>query len=141
MSPRDVVSGVFAALDARDLDGVSARLAGSVTADIPPLGIRNGERNDTVAFFAELLKAFPDLRMTVKRLVVTGDAVTAEVKVEGTQAAGYAGAINQEKHLDVDEAWHLEVSDGLVTAFEAFWCQQQLLRRLGVKRFDRVALV
>lgn len=141
MSPRDVVASLLADLDAHDLDRIRTRLSEQVVADIPPLGRRAGDRTDTEALFADLLRAFPDLRVTVKRLVVTGSAVTAEVKVEGTQGDEYAGAINQEKHLDLDEVWRFEVTDGLVSGFEAYWCHQQLLRRLGVKRFDQVALV
>jgi ketosteroid isomerase-like protein len=73
--------------------------------------------------------------------VTTGDSATAEIKVEGNQAAAYAGAINQEKHLDLDEAWHFRVTDGQISLVDAYWCQQQLYRRLGVKRFDQVSIV
>jgi ketosteroid isomerase-like protein len=67
--------------------------------------------------------------------------VTALVKVEGTQAGEYAGVVNQEKHLDLDEAWRFTVAGGAITAVTAYWCQQQLYRRLAVKRFDQVAIV
>jgi len=141
MSPREAVTDLLAALNAHDLDGVTARLAGQITVEIPPMSVHGGGRGEAKNFFANLLNAFPDLRVTIKRLVVIGDAVTVEVKVEGTQAAAYAGAINQEKHLDVDEAWRFDIRDGLVVGLEAYWCHQQMLRRLGVKRFDQLALV
>lgn len=141
MNARKVVISLLEALDAHDPAGATARLATEMRVAIPPLGVRDGGRADAEAFLAEMLGAFPDLRLTVRHLVVTDDVVTAELKVEGTQASDYAGAINQEKHVDVDQAWRLEVTDGLVSGLEAYWCHQQLLRRLGVKRFDQVALV
>ena len=66
--------------------------------------------------------------------------VTALVKTEGTQSADYAGAINQEKHLDIDQAWRFVISNGLITDVTAYWCQAQLYRRLAVKRYDEIAI-
>jgi hypothetical protein len=82
--------------------------------------------------------AFPDLMITVSRVITTGDVVTALFKAEGTQSAGYAGAINQEKHLDIDQAWRFVTAGGLITAVDAYWCQAQLYRRLAVKRYDEI---
>ena len=64
----------------------------------------------------------------------------AEVDIEGTQATDYAGAINQEKHLDIDQAWRFTVTGGEITGVTAYWCQQQLYRRLAVKRFDAISI-
>ncbi|WP_427896027.1 nuclear transport factor 2 family protein [Kribbella sp. GL6] len=89
----------------------------------------------------DITTAFPDLRVTVKRVLITGNVVTAELKAEGTQAADYAGAINQEKHLDLDEGWRFQLTCDRITALDVYWCQQQLYRRLAVKRFDQVAIV
>ena len=87
-----------------------------------------------------LINAFPDLLVTTGRVITTGDVVTALVKVEGTQAGAYAGAINQEKHLDIDQAWRFTVTGALITGVSAYWCQRQLYRRLAVKRFDAIAI-
>ena len=89
---------------------------------------------------ADLVRAFPDLMVTVSRVITTGDVVTALFKAEGTQAADYAGAINQEKHLDIDQAWRFVVADGLIAQVDAYWCQAQLYRRLAVKRYDEIAI-
>ena len=61
--------------------------------------------------------------------------------MEGTQAADYLGAINQEKHLDVDQAWRFTVAGDRITGVDAYWCQNQLYRRLAVKRLDQISLV
>jgi ketosteroid isomerase-like protein len=72
---------------------------------------------------------------------LVGDVVLAEVSIEGTQAADYLGVINQEKHLDVDQAWRFTVENGSITTIQAYWCQNQLYRRLAVKRLDQIAIV
>ena len=65
---------------------------------------------------------------------------TCETQAEGTQSAGYAGAINTEKHLDIDQAWRFVTVGGLITEVAAYWCQAQLYRRLAVKRYDEIAI-
>ena len=89
---------------------------------------------------ADLVRGFPDLMISVSRVITTGNVVTALFKAEGTQAAGYAGAINQEKHLDIDQAWRFVTGGGLITEVTAYWCQAQLYRRLAVKRYDEIAI-
>ena len=78
--------------------------------------------------------------VSVSAVITTGDVLTALFKAEGTQAAGYAGAINTEKHLDIDQAWRLVTGDGVITGVTVYWCQAQLYRRLGVKRYDEIAI-
>ncbi len=80
--------------------------------------------------------------MTIKKSFTGSDGVNVtELKLEGTQAADYLGAINQEKHLDVDQVWRLQIEDGAVTSITGYWDQNMLYRRLAVKRLDRVAIV
>src|SRR6266480_4031975 len=129
----DPVVEFLDAFGRRDVDTAVARVADDVRVTAHGLGLRG--------ILEDIARAFPDLRVTTKRILRTGDVLTAELKVEGTQAAPYAGAINQEKHLDLDEAWRFEVRDGRIVAIDAYWCQQQLYRRLGVKRFDQIAIV
>jgi ketosteroid isomerase-like protein len=124
-----------------DVDVALAAVADDVRLTVHGLGVRANGIESIRQVLTDIVTAFPNLRVTTKRVLRTGDAVTAELKVEGTQAADYAGAINQEKHLDLDEAWRFEVRDGQIVAVDAYWCQQQLYRRLGVKRFDQIAIV
>ena len=112
-----------------------------VSVVVHPLGVQGTGHEALRPVLADIVGAFPDLRLTVQRVITTGDTVTALVKVEGTQAGEYAGAINQEKHLDLDQAWRFTVTGGAITAVAAYWCQQQLYRRLAVKRLDQIAIV
>jgi hypothetical protein len=107
---------------------------------VHPLGIGGHGPGVLGIVLGDLIRAFPDLIVTTGRVITTGDVVTALIKVEGTQSADYAGAINQEKHLDIDQAWRFTVTGGVITGVTAYWCQQQLYRRLAVKRFDAIAI-
>ena len=124
-----------------DIDAAVKPVSDDVNVIIYPLAVRDEGIGALRSVLEELVTAFPDLRMTTKALIVTGDVVTAEIKFDGTQGADYAGVVNQEKHVDLDHAWRFAVSGELIKEVHVYWCHQQLLRRLGVKRFDRVAIV
>jgi ketosteroid isomerase-like protein len=125
----------------RDINAAMEPVADDVNVTVYPLAVRDQGAGALRAVLDDLLTTFPDLRVTTKRLIVTGDVVTAEIKLAGTQAADYADAVNQEKHVDLDEAWRFAVGGDQITEVHVYWCRQQLLRRLGVKRFDEVAIV
>ena len=124
----------------RDVDAAMAVVDSQVAVTVPPFGLNEKGADVLRAVLADQVRAFPDLMITVSRVIATGDVVTALFKAEGTQGADYAGAINQEKHLDIDQAWRFVVADGLIRAVDAYWCQAQLYRRLAVKRYDEIAI-
>jgi predicted ester cyclase len=125
----------------RDITAAMVPVAEDVDVTVYPLAVRDEGTGALRAVLHDLLTTFPDLRVTTKRLIVTGDVVTAEIKLDGTQAADYAGAFNQEKHVDLDQAWRFAVGGDQITEVRVYWCRQQLLRRLGVKRLDQVAIL
>ena len=137
----DPVGDFIDAFGRRDVERAMSVVADDVRVNVFALGASGNSAAVLREVLDDIAGAFPDLLVTTKRILRTGDVVTAELKVEGTQAADYAGAVNQEKHLDIDEAWRFEVSGGQITAVDAHWCQQQLYRRLAVKRFDQIAIV
>jgi steroid delta-isomerase-like uncharacterized protein len=135
-----MVTLFFRALADRDTDAAIALAAPDVAVAVYPLHVAGTGAALLEQVLKDLVRAFPDLLITVSRVIVTGGVATALIKAEGTQAADYAGAINQEKHLDMDEAWRFTVTDGRITQVHAYWCQAQLYRRLAVKRFDEIAI-
>jgi steroid delta-isomerase-like uncharacterized protein len=139
-TPADTVTRFFGALADRDTDTAVALAAPDVAVAVYPLRVEGTSAAILEQVLKDLVRGFPDLLITVSRVIVTGDVVTALFKAEGTQAADYAGAINQEKHLDIDEAWRFTVTDGRITQVHAYWCQAQVYRRLAVKRFDEIAI-
>jgi ketosteroid isomerase-like protein len=139
-TPADTVTRFFGALADRDTGAAIALAAPDVAVAVYPLRVAGTGAAILEQVLKDLVRAFPDLLITVSRMIVAGDVVTVLFKAEGTQAADYAGAINQEKHLDVDEAWRFTVTDGRISQVHAYWCQAQLYRRLAVKRFDEIAI-
>lgn len=140
---RSATASVQAFLEAfagHDPGAAVAVASPQVSVTVHPLGIAGTGRDLLRQVLADLLSGFPDLLVSVGRVITTGDVVTALVKAEGTQSAGYAGAINQEKHLDIDQAWRFVTDGGLITGVDVYWCQAQLYRRLAVKRYDEVAI-
>jgi steroid delta-isomerase-like uncharacterized protein len=140
-TPTQTVETFLDAFAQRDVDAAMALVDSQVAVTVHPFGLNEKNGADVLrTVLADLVRAFPDLMITVSRIVTTGEVVTALFKAEGTQSADYAGAINQEKHLDIDQAWRFVVADGLITAVDAYWCQAQLYRRLAVKRYDEIAI-
>lgn len=130
----------IAALQRGDLDGAFAAVSPAAHVVIHPTAQAGGPEIAR-EFFRAALGAFPDLMLAVTRRTGCADGrVLIELRFEGTQAADFLGAINQEKHLDIEQAWLLATQDGLITAITGFWDQNKLYRRLAVKRLDRVAI-
>jgi len=139
-TPTQTVQAFLDALARHDVDAAMALVDSHVSVTVHPFGLREGGADALRTVLADLVRAFPDLVISVSRVITTGDVVTALFKAEGSQAADYAGAINQEKHLDIDQAWRFVISDSLIAAVDAYWCQAQLYRRLAVKRYDEIAI-
>jgi steroid delta-isomerase-like uncharacterized protein len=139
-TPTQTVQAFLDALARHDIDGAMALVHPQVAVTVHPFGRDESGADVLRTVLADLVRAFPDLVIGVSRVITTGDVVTALFKAEGTQAASYAGAINQEKHLDIDQAWRFVTGGGLITRVDAYWCQAQLYRRLAVKRYDQISI-
>ena len=139
-TPTQTVETFLDAFARRDVDAAMALVDSQVAVTVHPFGLNENGADLLRTVLADLVRTFPDLMITVSRVITTGEVVTALFKAEGTQSADYAGAINQEKHLDIDQAWRFVITGGLITAVDAYWCQAQLYRRLAVKRYDEIAI-
>ena len=139
-TPTQTVEAFLDAFARHDVDAAMALVDSQAAVTVHPFGIDTRGADALRAVLADLVRAFPDLMISVSRVITTGDVVTALFKAEGTQAASYVGAINQEKHLDIDQAWRFLVADGLITEVTAYWCHAQLYRRLAVKRYDEISI-
>ncbi|WP_431909410.1 nuclear transport factor 2 family protein [Amycolatopsis thermoflava] len=140
-TPEQTVRAFLNAFQLRDVEAALSVVDKSVRVEIFPLDVREGGFDDIRTALTDIVTAFPDLHLVIKDAIETGSVVTAELKVEGTQAADYAGAVNQEKHLDVDQAWRFTVDGDHIVGIHVYWCQNQLYRRLAVKRLDQIAIV
>jgi ketosteroid isomerase-like protein len=142
MSARSLAEKFFARMQAAEVDQILGMMTPEATVSLVPLNRHGPMATEGASYLRELSRSFPDLLVRLRRLFVTGDnTVVAEITVDGTQANAFLAVANQEKHFDLDQAWLLEVTaDGRISAVIAYWDQNQLYRRLGVKRLDKVTI-
>jgi hypothetical protein len=142
VSPRTVAEKFFGYMAAGEVDAIVGMATPDVTVSLVPLN-RHGTMADVGArYLRELARSFPDLVVRVRRLFVTaGDTAIAEINIDGTQADDFLAVVNQDKHFDLDQAWMLTVTPAdRIGAVTAYWDQNQLYRRLGVKRLDTITI-
>jgi ketosteroid isomerase-like protein len=136
-----VVRDFFEQVQAGNVETALALTAPDGTFQAVPLGVKGTIGGEGREFLDELRRALPDLTLRLTRLFVGRDGTAvAEVFVDGTQADDLFGVVNQEKHFDLKTVWLLPVAGGQIEGIRAYWCQNQLYRRLGVKRLDRVTI-
>ena len=141
MSSKDIARTFFARMDAHDTSGALAIVAPRANVTLVPLTLQGDTEHVGRQYLEQLMSAFPDLSVRVRRLFVGNDnTAVAEITIEGTQAADFFGIINQEKLMDLEQVWFLHVYDGVIDRIKAYWCQNRLYRRLGVKRLDHVTI-
>ncbi|MGV9862539.1 nuclear transport factor 2 family protein [Rhodococcus koreensis] len=140
-SPRQTVEAFLTGFRHLDVDAALSTVSDDVQVTVYPLQVFDSGKDVIRTVLDDLVTSFPDLHLTVRSVLELGQVVVAEMKIEGTQAADYVGAINQEKHLDVDSAWRFTVAGEEITGIDVYWCQNQLYRRLAVKRTDQVTIV
>jgi steroid delta-isomerase-like uncharacterized protein len=142
MSARSLAEKFFALIEAGKVDEILGLMTPDATVSLVPLNRHGPMAADGASYLRELSRSFPDLLVRVRRLFVTGDnTAVAEITIDGTQADAFLAVANQEKHVDLDQAWMLMVTpDDRISAVIAYWDQNQLYRRLGVKRLDNVTI-
>ena len=129
-------------MEAGDVDKILGMMTPEATVSLVPLNRHGPMAADGASYLRELARSFPDLLVRVRRLFVTGgNTAVAEITIDGTQADAFLAVANQEKHVDLDQAWMLAITpDDRISAVIAYWDQNQLYRRLGVKRLDQVTI-
>lgn len=142
MSARSVAREFFDHMQAGEAGEILGMVTAEATVDLVPLAVRGSMAAEGAGYLRSLAAAFPDLLIRTRRLFVTADnTAVAEITVDGTQAGDFLGVVNTEKHFDLDQAWLLAVApDDRISAVTAYWDQNQLYRRLGVRRLDKITI-
>lgn len=141
MSARELAQTFFARMDAGDVEGTLALIAPEAAVNLIPLQMQGSANEVGRDYFQQLVRAFPNLQVHLRRLFVGNDnTAVAEITIEGNQAADFFGILNQEKLMDIEQVWLLHVGDGVIDRIKAYWCQNRLYRRLGVKRLDHITI-
>lgn len=141
VSPRQTVEAFLTGFRHLDVGAALTTVSDDARVTVHPLQVVDGDKEVIGTLLQDIARSFPDLILKVRSVLELERVVVAEVKIEGTQAADFLGVLNQEKHLDIDTAWRFTVTGDEITRIEAFWCQNQLYRRLAVKRTDQVSIV
>src|SRR5271165_783361 len=111
MSARSLAEESFAHMEAGDVDEILGMMTPEATVSLVPLSRHGPMATDGASYLRELSMSFPDLLVRVRRLFVTGDnTAVAEITIDGTQAGVFLAVANQEKHVDLDQAWMLMVT-------------------------------
>jgi predicted ester cyclase len=142
LSARSLAEQFFVQMEAGEVDEILGMVTPDATVSLVPLNRHGPMTADGAYYLRELARSVPDLLVRVRRLFVTGDnTAVAEITIDGTQAGEFLAVANQEKQFGLDQAWMLTVTpDDRISAVIAYWDQNQLYRRLGVKRLDKVTI-
>lgn len=142
MSERQVAGEFFDHMQVGSVDRILGMMTPDAAVSLVPLRAHGSMAAEGADYLRELARSFPGLLICPRRLFVTTDrTVVAEITLEGTQADVFLGAVNMRKHVNLDQAWMLEVTpDDRISAVTAYWDQNQLYRRLGVKRLDKISI-
>jgi ketosteroid isomerase-like protein len=133
VTPRDVVTGYFAALARHDTAAAVEFLDPEVVDEITSVGVLRG-RGEVREFFDGLFAAIPDFEMSVVRTVRERDTVVVQWRARGTFTGGplyngvqATGAEVQMRGCDV-----FDVRDDLIVTNIAFADGLELARSLGM---------
>jgi steroid delta-isomerase-like uncharacterized protein len=101
MNHADTMRGLYAALNAGDLDGFSARLAADFVEHEETPGLAP-TKEGVLEFFRMYRAAFPDLHMEPQDVFASGDRAVARVRATGTQQGEFMGMPPSGKSVDVE---------------------------------------
>jgi steroid delta-isomerase-like uncharacterized protein len=126
---QDVVEQLNARLNAHDVAG-----GRGLYADDPLLVMASGHRLDLDGLdrVTEMtLAAFPDMRISVRRLLCDGDTVMTEEVLEGTHKGPFAGLAPTGREIQLPIVHVTVVRDGRIVERTAYHDTAGILRQLS----------
>jgi len=130
----DVVQSKNAAFNAQDAEEVRAWLAPDVEWAAPG-GLYRGP-DEVIGLFSAFWEAFPDLKISVIRLVEDGSTVITDARAEGTHEGTLhtpGGDIPPTgKRMNFPYLERFEVEGGLIVSGNLIFDRVELLEQLGV---------
>jgi steroid delta-isomerase-like uncharacterized protein len=126
---------VLEALNARDLDPWSQKLADDYAAEFP--GVPTLNKTQSFGYNQRFVIAFPDTHFKVHSVVGQGDQVFIHWTVSGTQAERLATVTGRtipptRRRATVSGVLLTEVRDGKIVREGWYWDQLSLLDQLGI---------
>jgi predicted ester cyclase len=100
-----------------------------------PVGLLKGP-DQAIAFFTALWEAFPDIKMTITRIVADNSAVSVQARAEGTHQGAFhtpGGDIPPTgRRVDFPFSEHYEVTRNLIVSAQLIFDRLEFLEQLGV---------
>lgn len=133
---KDRVYRLNAAVNAHDLNPIGDMYAEDAELVWPGLGPTKG-RNAIVGFYATLFGAFPDVHVTIKRIIEEGSAVAIEYTSEGTHSGplpmpdGELPPTNRRIRTDASSIGAVD-GEGLIKTQREYFDQVEILAQLGL---------
>ena len=133
---KDRVYRLNAAVNAHDLNPIGELYAPDAELTWPGLGPTRW-REGIVAFYATLLGAFPDVHVTIKRIIEQGNIVAVEYVSEGTHMgvlpgpSGDVPATNRRIQVEASSVGTLD-ENGLIKSQREYFDQLEILGQLGL---------
>jgi steroid delta-isomerase-like uncharacterized protein len=133
VTPRDVVTGYFAALGRRDVAAAAEYLHPDVVEEITSVGVLRG-RDEVARFFDGLFKAAPDIEIRAERTIRERDTVVVQWRMHGTFTGGplFNGVQATGAELRLRGCDVFEVRDERIVSNTAFQDGLELARALGM---------
>jgi steroid delta-isomerase-like uncharacterized protein len=116
-----------------DLDGIMDTFGETAHYDDEPWNAHYAGRQEVRQFYAQLLRALPDLHIDVRRRHAAEDAVILEVIVRGRHAGSWRGlpATGRQISFPVCGVYTFD-SDNRLAGEKIYYDRAAVLRRLGV---------
>jgi steroid delta-isomerase-like uncharacterized protein len=134
-SVREAFEQGTAAFNAHDLDAFAAVLSDDVVFEAPG-GVRGSGKQACAEFFGGWFKAFPDARVDVHALHITGDVAVEEGAFTGTHDGVLHGPTGDVaptgRAVSIGYTQVLRFCNGQHTSFNLMFDRLALLEQLGV---------
>jgi steroid delta-isomerase-like uncharacterized protein len=116
-----------------DLEGILRTFGESAHYDDEPWGEHYTGRDGVRLFYEELMKALPDLEISVQRRHLAEDAILVEVVIRGTQLGGWRGlpATGRRVEFPLCGVYTFDTDDRLAGE-RIYYDRGSVLRQLGV---------
>lgn len=131
-TPAEVARAAFDALIAKDVDALVAAGAPDYVDDFVPVGSFRG-REAIRGFFREMFAAFPDLEMTLDRIVADDASAAVQWHLSATfTGAPFLGIEPTGRRVEVRGVDVMEIADGLIQHNTIYYDGASFARQVGL---------
>ena len=131
-TPTEIARAVFAAVSAKDPDGIVAHGAPDYVDDFVAVGQFRG-RDAIRQFFRETYAAFPDFELTVDRIVGDESSAAVQWHLTGTFSGGrFQGIRPTGRRVELRGVDVLEIADGLIRHNTIYYDGASFARQIGL---------